>query len=359
MRWSIGVAFLVTAVVERVAAQESYPNFVVSARLQPQFYAFDNDSRSGTGSTSNFYIRRARIQVNGKLRENVSLVIAPSFEGGRATLVRLRDAYIDIRATRATSRTSFTFRMGAEKKPFGRYELSSSNNLPSLERNAGRGLLPVASNNLFEAGGYLATDLGGSVFLGHQIDQSRRLVIQLGAYNGQGESVNDVNGAKSIGLRTTLDVTKKLGLGASFFSHEGIVSITPTQIDSSLRNNAIGLEAQWGHIGDEGLFLIADYMRGQAFAANKAMMSGLSLVGAYHVRTPKSKAFFAVEPVLRLDLADPDRDLPDNASTLFSAGVNVYLTARAQLRVVFESQNPEAPGAKTIAGLRSGWTMNF
>ncbi len=359
MRWFLGMGLLAISVASPASAQETYPNFVIGARLQTQFYAFDNDNQSRTGSTSNFYIRRARIQFNGKLRENISLVIQPSFEGGRATGVRLRDAYMDIRATPAAAKTSFTFRMGAEKKPFNRYELSSSNNLPSLERNAGRGLLPVASNNLFEVGGYLATDLGTSLILGHQFDPSRRFVMQLGVYNGQGESLNDANGAKSVGLRATLDVTKDLGFGASVFSHEGVVAITGAQIDSSLRNNAFGLEAQWGRIGSEGLFLIADYMRGQAFSATKAIMSGVSLVGAYHVRTPKSKAFFAVEPVLRIDFADPDTDLSNNASTLFTAGVNVYLTARAQLRLVFESQNPELPGAPTISGLRSGWTMHF
>ena len=54
-----------------------------------------------------------------------------------------------------------------------------------------------------------------------------------------------------------------------------------------------------------------------------------------------------------------DVDLADNASTLITVGANVYLTARAQLRFMFESQDPQAPGAKTIAGIRSAWTMNF
>ena len=354
---SVVGALLISTAVQ--AQEATFPTFTVSGRLQTQFYLFGNDNQSRTGSESNFFIRRARIQVNAKLRENVSLVIQPSFEGGRASGVRLRDAYVDIRATRAESRTSFTFRMGAEKKPFGRYELSSSNNLPTIERNAGRGLLPVASNNLLEAAGYIMTDLGGAVILGHQIDKARRFGLQVGVYNGAGESLNDVNASKSIGARATVDVTKKLGLGLAVFSHDGIVALSPTASDSGFRNKAVGLEAQWGQIGAEGLVVVADYARAEALTAAKPTMSGLSLVSAYHIRTKKSKAIFAVEPVFRLDLADPDVDLADNASTLITVGANVYLTARAQLRFMFESQDPQAPGAKTIAGIRSAWTMNF
>lgn len=359
MRRCFGSLILSAVAAISAAAQETYPNFAITGRLQTQFYLFDNHGLPATGSPSNFFLRRVRFQVNGKFRENVSFVIQPSFEGGRATGVRLRDAYIDIRATGASSPTSFTFRMGAEKKPFGRYELSSANNLPSLERNAGRGLLPVASNNLFEAAGYIATDLGASVDLGHQINKEQRFDLRVGLYNGQGESFNDVNGAKSFAVRTTVDVTKNLSIGASLFSHDGIVRIDSTRVDSSFHNSAVGLEAQWGKIGAAGLVVIADYMRGKALTAAKPTMSGLSVVSAYHIRTAKSKAVFAVEPAFRLDLADPNTAVDANGSTLISLGVNIYLTAKAQLRLMYESQNPRAANLKTISGIRTGWTMNF
>lgn len=359
MRKYFGAAGCLLALAQPAGAQETYPNFVFSGRIQTQFYAFNNGNLAATGAASNFFLRRARFQVNGKIRENITFVIQPSFEGGRATGVRLRDAYIDVRLTPATSKTNFTFRMGAEKKPFGRYELASANNLPSLERNAGRGLLPVASNNLFEGGGFIATDLGASVNLGHQIDKDRRFDLRVGAYNGQGESINDVNGSKSIGARAVVDVTKQLGLGVAVFSHEGILTLPTTVVDSNARNTAFGLEGQWGRFGAPGLLVLADYMRGKGFTGPKPTMSGLSLIMAYHARTKQSKSIFAVEPVLRIDLADPNVDIDANGSTLITAGLNLYLTARAQLRMVFESQNPQATGLKTISGIRTGWTMNF
>ena len=360
MRLVLGAAMAVTLSTTVAAQQEqTYPQFVIGARLQTQFYSFDNDNQARTGASSNFFIRRARIQVNAKIRENVSLVIQPSFEGGRATGVRLRDAYIDVRLTNASSKTALTLRTGAEKKPFGRYELLSSNNLPSLERNAGRGLLPVASNNLFETAGYIATDLGAAVIVAHKLGEGRNFTFQLGGYNGQGESINDVNGSKSIGAQALADVTKKLMLGVAFFSHDGIVALTPTTSDSSFRNQALGLEAQWGKPGDKGLFVVADYMTGEDFTKDLHSMKGLSLVAAYHARTATGKGLFAVEPVVRFDWADPDSKVAANASTLVSAGVNLYLTAKAEIRLMFETQNPEATAGKTISGLRTAMTMHF
>ena len=86
---SVVGALLISTAVQ--AQEATFPTFTVSGRLQTQFYLFGNDNQSRTGSESNFFIRRARIQVNAKLRENVSLVIQPSFEGGRASGVRLHD----------------------------------------------------------------------------------------------------------------------------------------------------------------------------------------------------------------------------------------------------------------------------
>ncbi len=359
MKLALGAVLALVLSTSAAAQETTYPQIVIGGRLQTQFYAFGNDNSAKTGSSSNFFIRRARIQVNAKLRENVSLVIQPSFEGGRATGVRLRDAYIDVRLTPASSRTAFTIRTGAEKKPFGRYELLSSNNLPTLERNAGRGLLPVASNNLFETAGYIATDLGASAILAHKLAEGRQLTVQVGGYNGQGESLNDVNGSKSLGVQALADVTKKLMLGVAFFSHDGIVALTPTVSDSSFRNQAVGLQAQWGKPGDKGLFVVADYMAGEDFSRDLRSMKGLSLVAAYHARSPATKKIFAVEPVVRFDWADPDAAVAANASTLVSAGVNLYLTARAQLRFMFETQNPQATAGKTISGVRTAMTMNF
>ena len=54
-------------------AQTTYPNVKLNGRLQEQFYYFDNsDYAPALGTTSNFFIRRARIEARGQISENVS-----------------------------------------------------------------------------------------------------------------------------------------------------------------------------------------------------------------------------------------------------------------------------------------------
>ena len=132
----------------------------------------------------------------------MSVYIQPSFEGGRnlssrgddlyvhaggagggtpvltcrttgRSGLRLRDAYIDVRFSPEAEQERLVPPGGQEKRPFSRYELTSSNNLPSIERGAGQGLLARASNDLFGGAGFLSHDVGASVRLEHKLDDTR------------------------------------------------------------------------------------------------------------------------------------------------------------------------------------------
>jgi hypothetical protein len=366
-----------------LAAQTTYPNVKITGRLQEQFYYLDNDAYPLVAPNSNFFTRRARIEAKGNIAENVLFVIQPSFEGGRTlsglsascqdlitdptavvpdtlevecTLagrggVRLRDAYIEVAFTKPEAKNRFALRVGQEKRPFGRYELTSSNNLPSLERGAGLGLVPIASNNLFDANGFLSHDVGASLLVG----LSNKGTLQFGVYNGRGESVFDNNNAKSYGARATFQILPQINIGASYFSHDAIVAG-----DSSATNNAWGVDAQWGKVGDEGLYVVADYMDGEAVNAANTPIRGLSVVGAYHVRMKGPTSWlYAIEPAVRYDVADSDADVDDTGSTLMNAGVNLYLSSKAQIRLMYESQNFNAEGAESISGVRTALTVNF
>jgi hypothetical protein len=365
-------------------AQQTFPNVKVAGRLQEQFYFFDNGDYAATvGQESNIFLRRARIEARGQISENVSFIIQPSFEGGRAlsstattctstavpdgggtpTLtcrttgrsgIRLRDAYIDVRLTPEQSATAFYLRGGQEKRPFGRYELISSTNLPSIERGAGSGLLGRASNNIFESAGFLSHDVGASIRVEHKLDEVRMVRLTAGAYNGEGESVTDVNGAKSFGVRGTVGVTPKLDLGASYFSHDGVVGT-----DSSFNNAAFGIDASWNKPGEAGLFLVGDYMQGEDRSAAKNDMRGVSLVGAYNIRMSSPTSWlYAIEPALRYDFADPNVDADDDGVSTATAVLGFYLSSRTQFRLAYERQSFQA-GTEAISGLRSALTLNF
>ena len=379
--WRLAVVGVLTIVVPpRSAAQTTYPNVKLSGRLQEQFYYFDNDDYAAiVGPSSNVFTRRARIEARGQISENVSLFIQPSFEGGRtlSSLVttcsgtpltcrttgrsgfRLRDAYIDVRFGSENAKGQLFLRAGQEKRPFSRYELTSSTNLPSIERGGGPGLLARGSNDLFGGAGFLSHDVGASVRYEYQLADDRLLTFKLGVYNGQGESLNDVNDRKSFGARGTFGITPKLEVGASWFSHDAIVTVGGT-VDSSFTNDAFEIDASWGKPGDEGLYALGEYLQGDDASELELNMRGIQVLGAYHIRTGQSLSWlYAIEPAFRLDIADPDTDTGGNRSTLLSGVFGLYFSTRAQFRVAYERQSFEGGATPGISGVRSALTVNF
>ena len=363
-------------------AQTTYPNVKLTGRLHEQFYFFDNqDYASTVGPQANFFTRRARIEARGNISENVVVYIQPSFEGGRNLTnvvttctgtplvcrttgrsgLRLRDAWIDVRFSPEASKGALYLRAGQEKRPYSRYELTSSTNLPSIERGAGQGLLPRASNDLFTANGFMSHDVGASLRYEYKLDPAgaRLLTLKVGAYNGQGESLNDVNDKKSIGARATAGIWSKLDVGGSWFAHDGIVTVGAIP-DSTFTNYAWGVDAQWGKPGDEGLYLLGEYLDGNDATAAKNKIRGFQGLAAYNYRLKSPTSWlYAIEPSLRYDLADPNTSLEDDRSTLITAVLGIYMSSKAQLRVAYERQSFQGDITPAISGVRSALTVNF
>ena len=376
-----GTVLLATIAVGSASGQTTYPNIRLSGRLQTQFYYFSNeDYAAAVGPKANFFVRRARIEARGQISENVAIYIQPSFEGGRNLTnvvttctgttppvcrttgrsgVRLRDAYIDVRFSPEGRKGALYLRGGQEKRPYSRYELTSSTNLPSIERGAGQGLVARASNDLFAANGFLSHDVGASLRYEYKLDDVRLVTLKFGAYNGQGESLNDVNDKKSFGARGTFGITSKLDVGGSWFAHDGIVTVGGVP-DSAFTNYAFGVDAQWAKPGDEGLFVLAEYLHGNDATAAKFTIQGLQGVAAYHIRMKSPTSWlYAVEPAFRIDLADPNTDADNDRVTTITAVLGVYMSSRAQLRVAYERETFQGDVTPSISGMRSALTVNF
>ena len=384
-----GTVLLATIAVGSASGQTTYPNVKLSGRLQEQFYYFSNDDYAASvGAKSNFFTRRARIEARGQISENVSVYIQPSFEGGRnlsgvattctstpvpagggtPTLtcrttgrsgLRLRDAYIDVRFSPEAAKGALYLRAGQEKRPYSRYELTSSNNLPSIERGAGQGLLARASNDIFATAGFISHDVGASLRYEYKLDDVRLVTVKVGAYNGQGESLNDVNNKKSFGARATVGITPKLDVGGSWFAHDGIVTVGGAP-DSAFTNYAFDVDASWGKPGDEGLYALAEYLHGNDASASKFTIQGLQGVAAYNIRMKSPTSWlYAVEPAIRVDLADPNTDADNDRVTTITGVLGVYLSSRAQFRVGYERQSFQGDVSPSISGVRSALTVNF
>jgi hypothetical protein len=379
-RISGGTALVLLLGAASAAAQTVYPNVKLTGRLQEQFYYFDNEPYAATvGPKDNFFTRRARIEARGQISENVTVYIQPSFEGGRnlTNLVttcsgtplvcrttgrsglRLRDAWIDVRFSPAEAKGALYLRAGQEKRPYSRYELTSSNNLPSIERGAGQGLLPRASNDLFTANGFISHDVGASVRYEYKLDDLRLVTVKLGAYNGQGESLNDVNNKKSFGARATAGVTPKLEVGGSWFAHDGIATVGSV-VDSAFTNYAWGVDAQWGKVGDQGLFVLGEYLDGNDATAAKNKIRGIQGLAAYNYRFKSPTSWlYAIEPAFRIDLADPNTSLTNDRVTTITAVLGIYMSSKAQLRVAYERESFQGDVTPSISGIRSALTVNF
>lgn len=375
-----GTVLLATIAVGSAHGQTTYPNVKLTGRLHEQFYYFDNSDYAATvGPRSNFFTRRARIEARGQISENVAVYIQPSFEGGRnlsgvvttctgtpltcrttgRSGLRLRDAWIDVRFSPEASKGALYLRAGQEKRPYSRYELTSSTNLPSIERGAGQGLLARASNDLFGANGFLAHDVGASVRYEYKLDEVRLITVKFGAYNGQGESLNDVNDKKSFGVRGTFGITSKLDVGGSWFAHDGIVTVGGVP-DSAFTNYAFDVDASWGKPGDEGLYALAEYLHGNDASAAKLTIQGLQGVAAYNIRMKSPTSWlYAVEPAFRIDIADPNTDLGNDRVTTITAVLGVYMSSKAQFRVAYERESFQGSVTPSISGLRSALTVNF
>jgi hypothetical protein len=376
----VGILLLLMFAGSSASAQTTYPNVRLSGRLQEQFYYFGNEDYAATvGPRSNTFTRRARIEARGQISENVAVYIQPSFEGGRnlssvvttctgtpltcrttgRSGLRLRDAYIDVRFSPEGSAGALYLRAGQEKRPYSRYELISSTNLPSIERGAGQGLIARASNDIFGAAGFLSHDVGASVRYEYKLDDVRLVTVKVAAYNGQGESLNDVNDKKSFGARATVGVTPKLDVGGSWFAHDGIATVGGV-IDSSFTNYAFGVDAQWGKPGDEGLFVLGEYLDGNDATANKNKMRGIQGVAAYNIRFQSPTSWlYAVEPAFRFDLADPNTNADDDRVTTVTAVLGIYMSSRAQLRVAYERESFQGDVTPSISGVRSALTVSF
>ena len=379
-RISGGTALVLLLGAASAAAQTVYPSVKINGRLQEQFYYFNNEPYAATvGPKDNFFTRRARIEARGQISENVTVFIQPSFEGGRTLSgltttcsgtplvckttgrsgLRLRDAWIDVRFSPAESKSVLVLRVGQEKRPYSRYELTSSNNLPSIERGAGQGLLARASNDLFSANGFISHDVGARLRYEYKLDDVRLLNLSFGVYNGQGESVNDVNNKKSLGARATVGVTSKLDIGGSWFAHDGIVTVG-TVVDSAFTNYAWDVDAQWGKVGDEGLFVLGEYLDGNDATAAKNKIRGIQGLAAYNYRFKSPTSWlYAIEPAFRVDLADPNTNLTNDRVTTISAVLGIYMSSKAQFRVAYEHESFQGGLTPSISGMRSALTVNF
>jgi hypothetical protein len=374
-----------------VVAVGQAPNIRVSGRLQVHYRNSwgDSSSQYNDALVSNiFEIRRARIQADVRFGENILMVVQPSFE---MSALRLRDAYVRVGMGPRVGVT-----LGQEKSPFQRYELTSSNTLPSIERGlrvlrlSGR----EALNDVLVNNGYGSHDLGAFI---DYVATDAKFTLKAGVQSGSRESTVDVNNSKSFFARATAVVRTNaqdqptLQVGASFGSRDravcnaaansgtGCSAATVYFPDSLLRTNAFGVDFEVGGFRP-GLHIIADFATGDnvlfrvntgrntgnvrnSADSNVATFRGVHVVGAYRIATKGSDTRLVqfIEPALRLDYTDPNTDADDDEGVLITPVLNVHFTNTVILRagIDFYSYTDATGTGRSASEFKISWQANF
>ncbi|TMM46522.1 OprO/OprP family phosphate-selective porin [Colwellia ponticola] len=118
-------------VLEKRASTSWVNNLIIGAFIQADARYFGDD---GTG-TDTFLIRRARIDVRGKINDNFSFRVLPEF--GDDKNGELLDAYVDWKTGDSAS-----LRIGKFKSPLGLERVQSGSRLLFLERGLTDNLVP-------------------------------------------------------------------------------------------------------------------------------------------------------------------------------------------------------------------------
>lgn len=384
---------LLLGVMLPAVAQAQAPTIQVQGRIQVQYRLSSGDSSSNFQNSalpqvSNiFEVRRLRIQTNVRFGDNITLSIQPSFEMGA---LRMRDAFLRVGLS-----PRIGFIVGQEKSPFQRYELNSSNTLPSVER--GLRVLRLSGkeglNDLLFNNGYVSHDLGAFV---DYAGPDNKITLKVGVQQGSRESATDVNNAKSFFGRATATALTNvnnqpmLQLGASFASRDRAIcqtlgtpasTCTAYFADSSKKTTAFGLDAEWGGFRP-GLHVFADFATGDnvpistrkatgrntgnldSASAPITTFMGLSLIGAYRVTTtgPDTRLIKFFEPALRIDYLDPDTDTDNDQGLLITPAINIYFANSVVLRAGFDFYNYKDANtgeSQTARELKFSWQANF
>lgn len=374
------------AVVGRPLAAQA-PAVRVAGRMQAQYRSASGDSTSAFNTNTvlnGFEIRRLRIQTDVRFGDLILMVAQPSLEMGT---LRMRDAYL-----RVGFSPHFGLTVGQEKSPFLRYELNSSNNLPSIER--GLRILGLAGREITDDitvnNGYAAHDIGATV---DYLSTGSRFTVKAGITNGSRESSTDANNAKSYVARVTAtpllnrDDQPLVQVGVSVAARDraicsvctGTISYFPNQ---RYYTSAFGIDLEYGGFRP-GFHVIADFATGDnvplALRANTGRNTAnlratgpgnvvtfraFNVVAAWRhvVSTPESgKVVQLVEPALRVDFTDPNTAAANDQGLLITPVLNIYFTGTVIARIGLDwyRYRDAAATPRTAMELKVSWQANY
>ncbi|MDT8435857.1 MAG: porin [Gemmatimonadota bacterium] len=316
--------------------------------------------------TTDLLLRRVRVSVAGRLNDELDFKIEPDF--AKVDDVRLKDAW-----GRYTFSPAARLKVGHFKRPFDGFELVSSSQILTIERDIRiEGLDDLAALSLgaatseFELGDRdVGAELSGTAPGGF-------LSYRVGVFNGDSDAdARDTNGAKQVVGR--LQYERKLG------RLPVRLAVAAASTDLEFRTAETGLESVsyedfevFSEIGD---FDVGPHvMAGVVFGDNpRQAVSGAPIdleggefatfvawqaIGSWKLATTVL-GLEAVEPLFRVTRGDPNTDVDDDASWGFTPGVQFFFQGRNKLSLNWDFATWEEDGIDSENAFRSQMQFYF
>ncbi len=327
LRTELGIESRVGQSVVKPAGHE--PTLSVGGRLQFQAEFGDKGDARFTSGHDRFYLRRARLNVQGALTEEFDFRLEGEFAGALTESTgyraQLTDAYVN------WHRFDFaSIRAGQFKTPFGYEQLYAGLQLPTIERSLG--------NDRLTAGRQIGVQLGGNLF-------GKRFSYTAGAFNGTGVNTNANDNdqfmwagrVSALAWQGTLagqDARWSLGADAlttadsnlpsqpAEFGFDFVPGGTKDNIFAG-RRKAGGLDTQL-HAGPFDLWV--EYLRARFKPLDRVPSSDFDAAGWY-----AQAACFVIpkqlQAVVKYEDFDPNLNLSANSTRTWTLGANYFLKA--------------------------------
>ena len=280
----------------------------ISGYVQAQFQTTNEDDAVPNNT---FSVHRGRIQLKSKLTDSLSttLEIDAKTDG-----VETKDIYLRYKIS-----PKFSLKVGQMKKPFSFSYLQAMYKSPMIER-------PLHVRKYFD--NYLGRDVG----LIAEWEPHKRIELAMGVFNGadSGEdAVTDNNNAKDFVGRVELMPAKWLTMGGNVSSH----GLTEDSDDTSLADRRVTAYGADLSFRRSDFRVVAEGLFGNKPSSDAdAQMIGLYITAA-HKRELKDSVIAAVESGGRIEFADKDRTIDNNAVISVTPYIGFYFHQNARLQI--------------------------
>jgi len=319
------------AAIKQQESDAKKKSFLVTAARNIQLSGYTQiryQNLEESGKKSGFDIRRARIDVRGTISPYFGYRLQPDFAGtSSGAFVKLMDAYAEIKIG-----DYLNFTLGQQKVALSYENQISDNKSENIDRSqvvealVARGKDVIGNQN----GRDLGIQVNGSLFT---IKDHPFLDYYVGLYNGTGiNAAADNNTSKDVAVRLVLHPLTGLSLGGSYYNGVGNYLLVPAdKTTSNEGRNRWGVELVYE---SKNLSLHSEYLNGKD---NFITKDGYYVQLAYYVISQKFQI------ITKYDHFDPNKDIADNASTVYTLGLNYYFNPFVKFQIAYNLKREQGP----------------